>query len=354
MSEFFSKKYLKLTPYVAGEQPQDKKYIKLNTNESPFPPSPFAQRLARESAGDSMLYPDPEYNSLVGVAAEKFGVKESEIIFTNGSDEALDYAFAAYCDEKTPAVFPDITYGFYPVFAKINRVPYREIPLKEDYTIDITDYFCAKGTVFIANPNAPTGIALSLTDVEKIVANNPENVVVIDEAYVDFGAESCVKLIKKYDNLIVTQTFSKSRSLAGARLGLAFACEKLINDLKTVKFSRNPYNVSRMTAAAGIGALIDEEYFSVNCRTIAKTREEFAAGLKKAGFSVLASKANFVFVKHPFLSGGTLYSELKARGILVRYFDKPRLTDFVRITVGFAEDMNKTLSVIEKITKEKK
>lgn len=354
MSKFLSKKLGGLTPYSAGEQPQDKKYIKLNTNESPFPPSPFSQRLARESAGDLSLYPDPEYKTLTSIAAEKFGVKEREILFTNGSDEALDYAFIAFCDENTPAVFPDITYGFYPVFANINGVPFREIPLNDDYTVDITDYFNAKGTLFIANPNAPTGIALTQSQIEEIVKNNPDNIVVIDEAYIDFGGESSVKLINKYDNLIVTQTFSKSRSLAGARLGFAIASENLINDLKTVKFSKNPYNVNRMTAAAGIGALLDEEYFTANCKAIIKTREEFTNALKELGFSVLPSKANFVFAKSGVCGGETLYKELKNRGVLVRFFNKPRLQDFVRITIGSREDMQKTLLIISEIVKEQK
>ena len=354
MSKFFSKKFENLTPYVAGEQPQDKQYIKLNTNESPFPPSPFAQRLARESAGDTFLYPDPEYSSLVKIAAKKFGVNCDEILFTNGSDEALDFAFIAFCDECTPAIFPDITYGFYPVFAEINRVPFREIPLKSDFTINIEDYFNAGGTIFIANPNAPTGIALTRSEIEEILVNNPKNIVVIDEAYVDFGGESCVKLIKKYKNLIVTQTFSKSRSLAGARLGMAFACKEIIGDLKTVKFSKNPYNVNSMTALAGIGALIDEEYFIGNCKKIKNTREKFSKALIKAGFSVLPSKANFVFVKYPFLSGGDFYAELKKRGVLVRYFDKPRLKEFVRITIGSEEQMEKTLEVIFDVLKEQK
>ena len=354
MSKFLSKTLSGLTPYTAGEQPQDKKYIKLNTNESPFPPSPFALKMLRESAGDLMLYPDPDYKSLISVAAEKFGVKAEQILFTNGSDEALDFIFKAYCDENTPAVFADITYGFYSVFATVNGVPYREIPLKGDYTIDIKDYFNAKGTLFLANPNAPTGIALTKSEIEEIVKNNPQNIVVIDEAYVDFGAESCLSLINKFDNLIVTQTFSKSRSLAGARLGVAFASESIINDLKTIKFSRNPYNVSRATAMAGIGALCDEEYFADNCKKIIATRENFTAGLTKLGFSVLPSKANFVFAKAGVISGKTLYKELKNRGILVRYFDKPRLKDFVRITIGNAEDMKTTLSVISEIVKEQK
>ena len=210
MSKFSGQRLKGITPYVAGEQPQDKKYIKLNTNESPFPPSPFAQRLVRESAGDMLLYPDPEYSTLCAIAAEKLGVNENEILFTNGSDEALNYAFMAFCDNKTPAVFPDITYGFYPVFAAINGIPQKIIPLKSDFAIDVSDYFNAGGTVFIANPNAPTGIALKKSDIEKIVINNPNNVVVIDEAYVDFGAESCVPFINKYNNLIILTNFPNS------------------------------------------------------------------------------------------------------------------------------------------------
>ena len=352
MSKFAGKRLDGITPYVAGEQPQDKTYIKLNTNESPFPPSPFAQRLARESVGDAFLYPDPEYNTLCAVAAEKLGVNKNEILFTNGSDEALNFAFIAFCGQEIPALFPDITYGFYPVFAEINSVLQKVIPLKEDFTIDITDYFNAGGTVFIANPNAPTGIALSKSEIEKIVINNPNNVVVIDEAYVDFGAESCVSLIKKYNNVMITQTFSKSRSLAGARLGLAIASENLINDLKTVKFSTNPYNVSRLSAAAGIGALLDEEYFNSNCAAIIKTREDFSDGLKSLGFTVLPSKTNFVFTKSEKIGGERLYKELKNRGVLVRYFSLPRVKDFIRITIGSDEDMNTALSCIGDILKE--
>ncbi|MBQ9485288.1 MAG: histidinol-phosphate transaminase, partial [Clostridia bacterium] len=305
-------------------------------------------------AGEMLLYPDPEYSSLVGVAAQKFGVNKDEILFTNGSDEALSFAFTAFCDKGVPAVFADITYGFYSVFANLNGVKYREIPLKDDFSIDKRAYYAAGGTVFIANPNAPTGLAISVSDVEDILKNNPNNVVIIDEAYVDFGGESAVGLIKKYDNLIVTQTFSKSRSMAGARLGMVFASKTLIDDLKTIKFSTNPYNVSRTTAAAGIGALCDEEYFKTNCQKIVNERVLFTAGLNKLGFSVLDSKTNFVFAKHPEKSGEFIYSELKERGILVRYFDKLRLKDFVRITIGSKEDMEKTIATVAEIVKEKK
>jgi len=354
MSKYISKRHDKLDAYVPGEQPQDKKYVKLNTNESPFPPSPFAQRLARQAAGSLQLYCDPESGALVKIAAEKYGVSADEIIFTNGSDEVLDFAFAAFCDEDTPAVFPDITYGFYPVFATRNGVPYREIPLKEDLTVDVSDYIGAKGTVFIANPNAPTGIALPAADIEKIVAADPSRVVVVDEAYVDFGGESVLPLIKKYDNLLVTQTFSKSRSLAGGRLGMGFASHALIADLKKIKYSFNPYNVNSMTAAAGIGALLDEEYFQANVASIMKTKEDTVLALGKLGFTSTSSKANFLFVKHAELSGKSVYSALKDKGVLVRYFDKDRLRDYVRITVGSAEEMRALTDALADIIGERK
>ena len=354
MSKFMSKRHDRLDAYVPGEQPQDKKYVKLNTNESPFPPSPFAQRLARQAAGSLELYCDPESGALAAIAAEKFGVSSDEIIFTNGSDEVLDFAFAAFCDETTPAVFPDVTYGFYPVFATRNGVPYREIPLKEDLTVDAADYLSAKGTVFLANPNAPTGIALPAAEIEKIVASDPSRVVVVDEAYVDFGGESVLPLIKKYDNLLVTRTFSKSRSLAGGRLGMGFANKALIADLKKIKYSFNPYNVNSMTAAAGIGALLDEEYFRSNVETIVKTREDAVLALEKLGFTSLPSKANFIFAKHSKLSGKCVYSALKDKGVLVRYFDKDRLRDYVRITVGGAEDMRALTETLAEIIGERK
>ena len=334
MSCFFSEKYNALTPYTPGEQPKGQQYIKLNTNESPFPPSVAAQKLAAAEAARLELYSDPECRDLVAAVTEILGVAGDEIIFTNGSDEILNFAFMAFCDEHRPAVFPDITYGFYPVFAELNRVPYTEIPLNPDFTINVGDYIGVGKTVFIANPNAPTGIALPLSDIESIVRSNPDNVVVIDEAYVDFGAESAVSLTRRYDNLLVTQTFSKSRSLAGARLGFGIGCPSLIRDLNTIKYSTNPYNVNRMTMAAGIGALTDRKYFADNCRAIEQTREWTSDELRALGFTVLDSKANFVFAAHGRISGKELYLKLKQNGILVRHFDSARLTDFNRITIG--------------------
>lgn len=349
MSRFLSDKYSALTPYTPGEQPQNRKYIKLNTNESPFPPSKKAIEYAGREAEKLQLYSDPECRALTEKLAETLGVKSTEVLLTNGSDEILNFAFMAFCDDDTPAAFPDITYGFYPVFAELNRVPYEEIPLKDDFSVDVDDYCGLGKTIFIANPNAPTGIALSTDEIEKILKSNPDNIVVIDEAYVDFGAESCVGLINKYDNLLVTQTFSKSRSMAGARLGFGVADEALIRDLNTIKYSTNPYNVNRMTMAAGMGVLEDEEYTRANCKAIEENREFTKAELKRLGFECMESKTNFIFAKHPGNSGKMLYEKLKEMGILIRRFDKERICEFIRITIGTKEQMQALISALEEI-----
>ena len=252
MSRFFSSKYSQLTPYTPGEQPRDMVYIKLNTNESPYPPSRKAQKLAALALDQLQLYSDPDCKALCQTAAAAFDIEPDQILFTNGSDDVLNFAFMAFCENG--AAFPDITYGFYPVFAELNGIEYTQIPLLEDFSVQVEDYIGLNKTIFIANPNAPTGKALPLSDIERIVAGNPDNVVVVDEAYVDFGGESAVSLIDKYDNLLVTQTFSKSRSMAGARLGMGIGCKELIKDLNTIRYSTNPYNINRMTMAAGIGA----------------------------------------------------------------------------------------------------
>ena len=349
MSKFFSEKYSALTPYTPGEQPQDMQYVKLNTNESPFPPSPKAQRYAMEESKKLQLYSDPTCKSLVKKAAEYYNVSEDELLFTNGSDEILNFAFMAFCDKNHKAVFPNITYGFYPVFAQLNGIDYEEIPLNNDFSINVDDYLNIGKTIFIANPNAPTGIALSIDEIEKIVESNPNNVVVIDEAYVDFGAESCVNLIHKYKNLLVTQTFSKSRSLAGGRLGVGIACSELIQDLNTIKYSTNPYNVNCMTMAAGLGSLEDDDYMKNNCKTIIENRSYTADRLKELGFEFTNSSANFIFAKHNKISGKTMYEKLKENGVLVRHFNTPMLTDYNRITIGSKDQMDVLLNTIEKI-----
>ena len=352
MSRFFSDKFSSLAPYVPGEQPKDMQYIKLNTNESPFPPMKSVVEAAKTEAEKAQLYSDPECSLLVEKAAEVFSVKKTQLLFTNGSDEILNFAFMAFCDQSTPAVFPDITYGFYKVFAALHGVPYREIPLKEDFSIDYRDYLGVNATVFIANPNAPTGKTLSLQEIEEILKSNPDHVVVIDEAYVDFGGESCVPLIEKYDNLLVTQTFSKSRSLAGARLGVGIASETLIADLNTIKYSTNPYNVNRMTMAAGYASLCDGEHFAKTCAVIEKNRDYTAKKLKEMGFDVLDSKTNFLFVKSEKIGGEELYQKLKERGVLVRHFKAERIKDFNRVSIGTLKQMDIFLENVRQILSE--
>ena len=353
MSRFLSQKYDKLEPYTPGEQPKERKYVKLNTNESPFQPSPKAIEMASEASRNLQLYSDPTCSALVDALAKTYGVDRDEVLPTNGSDEILNFAFMAFCDAGHPALFADITYGFYSVFADLNNVPYETISLREDFTISVDDYINRKGTVFIANPNAPTGIALPLTEIERLLQSDPDRVVVIDEAYVDFGTESAVPLIHKYDNLLVTQTFSKSRSMAGARLGFGIACKSLIADLNTIKYSTNPYNVNSMTMAAGIGTLMDEAYTKKNCQSIIQTRAYTAEALQKLGFEMTDSRANFLFAKHPKIDGKTLYTELRARGVLVRHFEKPRISDYNRITVGSREQMDILINTIRTILEER-
>ena len=352
MSRFFSEKYSTLTPYSPGEQPTERQYVKLNTNESPFPPSDKAMAAAAQAAGQLQLYPDPTCRELTAAVAAMCGVNADEVLLTNGSDEILNFAFMAFCDGAHPAVFPDITYGFYKVFAELNGVPYRTVPLRDDLSVDPADFYGANGTVFIANPNAPTGLTLSVAAVEEILKNNPDNVVVIDEAYVDFGAESCVSLIRKYDNLLVTQTFSKSRSMAGARLGFGVGQSSLINDLNTVKYSTNPYNINRLTMAAGLGTLADEAYTRENCRTIMRTRESTTAALRSLGFELADSYTNFLFAKYPGVDGERLYRQLKERGILVRHFAQPRIADYIRITVGSETEMQVLMGALREIVEE--
>jgi histidinol-phosphate aminotransferase len=271
------------------------------------------------------------------------------VLVTNGSDEILNFAFMAFCDENCPAIFPDITYGFYSVFATLNHVPYREIPLRPDFSVRVEDYLTAKGTVFIANPNAPTGLCLSLSEIERVVASDPGRVVVVDEAYVDFGAESAASLIEKYDNLLVTRTFSKSRSMAGARLGYGIGNAALIADLNTVKYSTNPYNVNSMSAAAGLGAMADEAYTQNNCKTVIENREYTKRALESLGFVMTESMGNFLFVMHPLISGKEIYLELKRRGILVRHFDREPIAQYNRITVGTREEMQALIDTLADI-----
>ena len=338
MSRFLSQKLAGLEAYVPGEQPRDKRYIKLNTNESPYPPPAcVVDAVGKAEIEDLRLYSDPECTALKSAIAKQYGVNTKNIFISNGSDEVLNFAFMAYGDNG--AVFPDITYGFYSVFADLYGINAEIVPLKDDFTVDINDYCGKNSLVVLANPNAPTGIALELFEIEKIVSSNPDGIVIIDEAYVDFGAESAVKLTEKYSNLLVVQTYSKSRSMAGARLGFAFASEQIIEDLEKIKYSTNPYNINRLTQIAGAAALKNQAYFDENCHKIAETREYVKAELKQLGFTVTDSKANFLFAKSEKIGGKELYLSLKERGVLIRHFESERIKDFNRITVGSREEM---------------
>ena len=352
MSRFLSDKYSTLTPYTPGEQPQDTQYVKLNTNESPFPPSEKVMHKAWETMRPLQLYSDPDCRIVREKLAACYGVKPEEVLVTNGSDEGLNFCFMAFCDREHGAAFPDITYGFYPVFAQLNGIPYTEIPLKEDFSVDASDYLGIGKTIFIANPNAPTGILLPPSEVERILQANPDHVVVIDEAYVDFGGESCIPLTRTYDNLLVVQTFSKSRSLAGGRLGYIIGNRALIADLDALRYSTNPYNVNSATLAVGAAILDDGETTRANCAVIRENRAYTAEALQALGFLVLDSRANFVFAASPAIDGEALYRKLKARGVLVRHFTKPRIAQFNRITIGTRQQMDALLTAVRAILEE--
>lgn len=349
MSRFFSTRYRDLVAYTPGEQPKERRLIKLNTNENPFPPDPLVSRRVAEEAELLRLYSDPESTGLREKLAGLLSVSPGQLIMTNGSDEALNFAFMAFCDEKRPAVFADITYGFYPVFARVNRIPFRQIPLRPDWRAEPADYIGCGGTVFLANPNAPTGLSLPLPGIEEILRSNPDQVLVVDEAYVDFGGESAVPLIDRFDNLLVIQTFSKSRSLAGLRLGFAVGCEALIDDLKTIQYSTNPYNVDRLAQAAGIACLEREEITRERIGVIRRNREWTKGELRARGFEVTDSSANFLFVSHPAFPGSSLRDGLRKRGILIRWFDQERIRNWSRISIGTAEDMAALMRVIDEM-----
>ncbi len=355
MSRFLNPRYQTFAAYTPGEQPRDQQYIKLNTNESPYPPSDAViAAVNQKEAADLRLYPDPECKALRCALAELYGVSWENIFVANGSDDILNFAFMAFCSPTVGAVFADITYGFYRVFAALNGVPYREIPLREDFSIDIRAYFGVGGTIFLANPNAPTGLSLSRSEMEEILLQNPDHIVVVDEAYVDFGGESVYPLIDRYENLLVVRTFSKSRCMAGARLGYAFGCRALIEDLEKLRYSTNPYNINRLTMAAGIAAVQSEDYYRAMCQTVMQTRRDFTAALRKLDFTVPESDANFVFARSACMDGASLYRALRERGFLVRHFDGERIRDYNRITIGTPEQMQKLTEAIIKILENEK
>ena len=348
MSRYLNSRYAKMEAYVPGEQPRDKKYIKLNTNESPFPPSrSVIEAIDRTVIEDLRLYCDPTCRALREKLGEVYSVAPDCVYLAGGSDDILNFAFMAFGENG--AVYPAISYGFYSVFAALHGVSAEEIPLEDDLSIDPSKYYGKNKLVVIANPNAPTGLLLGLDAIEQIIVNNPDGVVVVDEAYIDFGGESALPLIEKYDNLLVVRTYSKSRSMAGARLGFAFGSPELIADLEKLKYSTNPYNVNAMTQAVGLAALCEDDYYMQNCRTIIENREYTVNELRRLGFTVTDSKTNFVFAKTDKMSGGELYTRLREEGILVRHFSTPEICEYNRITIGTLDDMKATVSAIKKI-----
>ena len=353
MSRFLSARLQGLEPYVPGEQPKNMgELIKLNTNESPYPPSPAVlDAITRQQVADLRLYPDTTAAALRQAVADRYGIGADCVICGNGSDEILSLAFQAFCLGGA-ARFADITYGFYKVWADLYGVVKHPMPLREDFTLDPTDYWTADETCFIANPNAPTGIALPVKDIEEILRRNPDNVVVVDEAYVDFGGESVVPLITKYPNLLVVQTFSKSRSLAGGRLGLGIGCPDLIDDLNRVRGSFHPYNLNRLSILAGAAAMKDGEYFEKTRTAIIETREKTRAALLEMGCTVTKSCTNFLFVKLPGVDGKTCLEKLRAQNILVRWWNSPRISDYTRVTIGTPQQMERYLEAVASIIKE--
>ena len=348
MSRFLNEQFRSLDAYTPGEQPRDQQYIKLNTNESPYPPaSSVVAAMDSEQVELLRLYSDPTAKVLKEKLAKLYGVKPENVFVSNGSDEVLNFAFMAFGGKG--AVFPDISYGFYPVYGDLYGIDYIKIPLKEDFSIDSAEYCGVNKMVVIANPNAPTGMTLSLDQVESIVRSNPDSLVLIDEAYVDFGGETALPLVGKYDNLLVVRTFSKSRCLAGGRLGYAFGSSAIIADLETIKYSTNPYNVNRLTLLLGEKTVEAEDYYQEKCAAIQATRSWTQEELKKLGFTVLPSKANFLFAKSDKIGGQKLYEELKRRGILVRHFTNPRIADFNRITIGTPGQMETFINTVKEV-----
>ena len=350
MSRFLNERYQSLEAYTPGEQPRDMVYIKLNTNESPYPPAPsVVAAMTGEEVENLRLYSDPTGLSLKQKLAELYELKTENIFISNGSDDILNFAFMAFADSRG-AAFADITYGFYPVYGELHDVNVQIIPLEEDFSLDYRKYCGIHKMIVIANPNAPTGMEIPLWQIEEILKTNPDSVVVIDEAYVDFGGTSCYKLIEDYANLLVVRTFSKSRCLAGARLGYAFGSPELIEDLEKLKYSTNPYNVNRLTMMLGCKTVDAEPYYREVSEKIQSARAWAADALDNLGFQVLPSKANFIFARHPAVSGAELYTGLRQRGILVRHFTKERIKDFVRITIGTQAQMESLVDALKKMT----
>ena len=348
MSRYLKEELQALRAYTPGEQPQDQVYIKLNTNESPYPPAPsVAAAITRQEVEQLRLYSDPTGAELKGKLAGLYGVEPENVFLSNGSDEVLNFAFLAFGAEGV--AYPDISYGFYQVFAQLYQLDAVEIPLKEDFTVDYRDYCGIGRMVVLANPNAPTGRSIPVAEIRQICQTNRDHVVLIDEAYVDFGGETALPLVQEFDNLLVTRTFSKSRCLAGGRLGYAFGSRALIEDLEKIKYSTNPYNLDRLTLRLGVATVEAEDYYREKCAAICRTRQWTAGQLEALGFQVLPSLTNFLFAKTEAMDGEVLYQALKRRGILVRHFSNPRICQYNRITIGTQAQMEQLVQTLKEV-----
>ncbi|GAA0176758.1 histidinol-phosphate transaminase [Clostridium sediminicola] len=348
MSKYWSELTKKLEPYVPGEQPKDKKYVKLNTNENPFPPSPKVKEVLENMDYDDLkLYPDPNADLLKDSISKFFDVNRKQVFVGNGSDEVLAFAFMAFFNPEKPILFSDISYSFYEVYANIFNIQYNGVELNDNFEIPVEEFYKENGGIIIPNPNAPTGIALTLEQIEEILKNNMDNVVIIDEAYVDFGAETAIGLVEKYPNLLVVQTLSKSRSLAGMRVGFAIGNEELIEGLERVKNSVNSYTIDRVAMVVAKEAIEDKEYFTYTCNKIISTRENTIKELKKMNFKICNSMANFIFISHDRVKAKDLFVELKKEGVLVRYFNKKRIDNYLRVTIGSENDMEVFIEKIQ-------
>ncbi len=350
VSKYWSQVLKTVEPYVPGEQPRDREYIKLNTNENPYPPSPLVlEAMKKEISGDLRLYPDPTCHDLLEAIGAYYGKDTSQVFVGNGSDEVLAFAFLAYFNQGDRILYPDITYSFYPVYANMFQISYDLIPLNEDFKVKVEDYQRENKGVIIANPNAPTGKLLSLADIKQILDWNKDQVVIVDEAYIDFGGQSAVSLIDEYDNLLVVQTMSKSRSLAGMRIGFAIGHPDLIDGLNRVKNSINSYTIDRLALVAGRAAMEDKEYFEKTRLKIMETREWVTRELRAIGFDVIPSAANFIFASPASMEAEKLFLQLKEKGLLVRYFNKPRISEYLRISIGTDKEMEALVKGVKDI-----
>jgi histidinol-phosphate aminotransferase len=353
MSKYWSEITKSVEPYVCGEQPKDKKYVKLNTNESPYGPSPKVLNAIKNAANEDLrLYPDPNCDQLSETIAKYYNLDKKQVFIGNGSDEVLAFAFLTFFNQDETIIFPDISYSFYPVYANLYNIDYKLAKLKDDFSIPVDEFLTENGGIVIPNPNAPTGRQLELDSIKSILDNNPNKVVIIDEAYIDFGGTSAVGLIREYPNLLVVHTLSKSRSLAGIRVGFALGQEELIDGLNRIKNSFNSYTIDRVAAVAAVEAIKDEEYFKECTSRIIKTREKVTEELSELGFNVIPSKANFIFAGHPKYPTGELFAKLRGKGVLVRYFNKDRINNYLRISIGSEEEMEFFVGKVKEIIDE--